>query len=80
VHAVVPVPGSKSITNRALVLAALAEEPSLVRRPLRARDTELMANALRSLGTGISEVDGDWRVTPGGSRAVPTSTAGLPAR
>jgi 3-phosphoshikimate 1-carboxyvinyltransferase len=65
VHAVVPVPGSKSVTNRALVLAALAEKPSLVRRPLRARDTELMASALRSLGTGISEVDGDWRVTPG---------------
>ena len=43
-------PGSKSLTNRALVLAALAEGPSVVRRALRSRDTELMAAALRSLG------------------------------
>ena len=43
-------PGSKSVTNRALVLAALAPGRSLVRRPLRSRDTELMAAGLRALG------------------------------
>lgn len=65
----VSVPGSKSATNRALVLAALAEGPSRIRKPLHARDTKLMAAALRSLGTTIDEIasdDGiDWRVTPG---------------
>ena len=42
----VELPGSKSLTNRALVLAALADGPSVVRRALRSRDTELMAAAL----------------------------------
>ena len=64
----VTVPGSKSATNRALVLSALAEGPSLLRRPLLARDTRLMAAALRSLGTRVDEVPGargvDWIVTP----------------
>ncbi len=48
--AVVSVPGSKSVTNRALLLAALAHEPSVIRRPLVARDTTLMVDALGSLG------------------------------
>ncbi len=73
VHAVVTLPGSKSITNRALILAALADGPGLIRRPLRARDTLLMAAALRELGADIEELakspDGHaagpyWRVTP----------------
>ena len=64
VHASVVIPGSKSITNRALILAALADGPSRVREPLAARDSELMINALRSLGTQIDEVDGDLAITP----------------
>ncbi|RZS87146.1 3-phosphoshikimate 1-carboxyvinyltransferase [Motilibacter rhizosphaerae] len=71
VDAVVPVPGSKSVTNRALVLAALADGPSLLRRPLRARDTRLMAAALGALGAGVEELGEDWRVTPG---TLPPST------
>lgn len=55
VDATVHVPGSKSVTNRALVLAALASEPGWIRRPLRSRDTLLMAEALRALGVGIEE-------------------------
>lgn len=64
-------PGSKSLTNRELVLAALANGPSLLRAPLRSRDTELMVEALRSLGVSIEDVPGsgaygdDWLVTPG---------------
>ena len=46
----VRVPGSKSLTNRELVLAALADGPSKIREPLRSRDTDLMIAALRSLG------------------------------
>jgi 3-phosphoshikimate 1-carboxyvinyltransferase len=74
-------PGSKSMTNRALVLAALADGPTMIINPLRARDTLLMAAAVRSLGTVIDEdaagpASGGqpevWRVTPGkpGSAAV----------
>ncbi|MGW8380088.1 3-phosphoshikimate 1-carboxyvinyltransferase [Streptomyces sp. ODS28] len=55
VDATVTVPGSKSVTNRGLVLAALASEPGWLRRPLRSRDTLLMADALRTLGADIEE-------------------------
>ncbi len=48
------IPGSKSLTNRELVLSALAAEPSKLRHPLWARDTELMIEALRQLGTQIT--------------------------
>ena len=65
VDAVVALPGSKSITARALVLAALADGPSRLVRPLRARDTDLMAAGLRSLGVRITEDGADWLVTPG---------------
>lgn len=64
VDAVVVIPGSKSITNRALVLAALADGPGAIRRPLRSRDTLLMAAALRSLGMGLAYDGEDWLVTP----------------
>ena len=58
-----PLPGSKSVTNRALVLAALADGRSVVRRPLRSRDTELMAAALRGLGVDVTDTEqGDWVV------------------
>lgn len=61
--AVVELPGSKSVTNRALVLAALAGGRSVVRRPLRSRDTELMVAALRGLGVDVTDTsDGDWQV------------------
>ncbi|NUU21003.1 MAG: 3-phosphoshikimate 1-carboxyvinyltransferase [Streptomycetaceae bacterium] len=65
VDAVVALPGSKSVTNRALVLAALADGPGYVRRPLRSRDSELMSAGLRALGVAIDETpEGDWRITP----------------
>jgi 3-phosphoshikimate 1-carboxyvinyltransferase len=67
VEAVVPVPGSKSLTGRALVLAALANGPSVLTGALRARDTALMAGGLTALGTRISGLtaDGPVHVTPG---------------
>ena len=58
-------PGSKSITNRALVLAALSASPSVVRGPLQARDTTLAAAALRLMGCEISSVGTDLAVSPG---------------
>lgn len=68
----VVIPGSKSVTNRALILAAQAKSPSTLRRPLVSRDSELMVAGLTALGIGIEErtviVDGNeelqWIVTP----------------
>lgn len=57
-------PGSKSLTNRELVLAALADGPSLLRAPLHSRDTALMIEGLRALGTGVVEVEGDGMFGP----------------
>lgn len=66
VRARVRLPGSKSITNRALVLAALSSSPSVIENPLHARDTRLAAAALTTLGATISsDVATTWRVTPG---------------
>ena len=66
----VAVPGSKSLTNRALVLAALADEPSVISRPLVSRDTELMAAALTQLGAAVDTSDArSWNVTPGSTGA-----------
>lgn len=50
--AVVPIPGSKSLTNRELVLAALSDRPSAIHRPLRSRDSSLMVDAIAQLGVG----------------------------
>ncbi|WP_369135489.1 3-phosphoshikimate 1-carboxyvinyltransferase [Modestobacter sp. I12A-02662] len=79
--AVVSLPGSKSLTARALVLAALADGPSRLVRPLRARDTELMAAGLRALGVGVTDdgsaSDPDWLVTPGELRGPAEVDAGL---
>ena len=68
ISATVTIPGSKSVTNRALILAAQATTPSLIRRPLISRDSELMVAGLRELGISVIEtsVDGDvaWKITP----------------
>ena len=59
VDAVVDLPGSKSITNRALILAALADGPSRVTGTLRSRDTDLMLDALAAMGVGIAPDSAD---------------------
>ena len=69
VSARVQLPPSKSITNRALVLAALSDGPSVIANPLRARDTALAAGALRALGSEIDEYQTGWRVSPGSPAA-----------
>lgn len=60
----VALPGSKSLTNRELVLSALADGPSSLHRPLESRDTCLMVSALQALGTRIDVSDGQWRIRP----------------
>ncbi|MHA7274956.1 3-phosphoshikimate 1-carboxyvinyltransferase [Arthrobacter sp. HLT1-21] len=64
VDATVQVPGSKSLTNRFLILAALADGPSRLRAPLISRDSVLMVNALRALGADCTEVAGDGAFGP----------------
>ena len=68
INAKVSVPGSKSATNRALILAAISKTPSVLRKPLFSRDTELMVKGLKSLGCKITEIktsEGfDYHVTP----------------
>lgn len=64
INATVTVPGSKSLTNRFLVLAALADGPSRLRTPLHSRDSALMIDALRQLGAIITEVPGDGAFGP----------------
>jgi 3-phosphoshikimate 1-carboxyvinyltransferase len=65
VSATVRLPGSKSMTARALVLAALATGPSTLLYPLRARDTDLMAGALRGMGVHVSATgDERWLIRP----------------
>ena len=68
----VVIPGSKSVTNRALILAAQSDSMTILRRPLVSRDSELMVAGLRALGITITEsfanVNGveelQWTITP----------------
>ncbi|NLU67240.1 3-phosphoshikimate 1-carboxyvinyltransferase [Streptomyces sp. HNM0574] len=91
IDATVTVPGSKSVTNRGLVLAALSTEPGWLRRPLRSRDTLLMAGALRAMGVHIEETVSSsssatgapatgggeaWRIIPAGLHGPATVDVG----
>jgi 3-phosphoshikimate 1-carboxyvinyltransferase len=71
VHATVTIPGSKSLTNRALVLAALATShgTSTIAGALRSRDTDLMIGALQTLGVDVDGADSE--LTIGGRIAPP---------
>lgn len=82
-RATVSIPGSKSVTNRALILAALSTSPSKLHRPLHSRDTQLMVAALRALGISIVERDDDWEITPApmfGPASVDVGNAGTVMR
>jgi len=61
----VRIPGSKSLTNRWLIMAALSEGECRINHPLQARDTLLMAQALSALGSSVEIQDEAFVVTPG---------------
>lgn len=63
-NAVISLPPSKSLTARALVLALLAEEPTLLTNPLRCRDTELMIAGIQEFGAQVDEQAGGLLITP----------------
>jgi len=68
INAKITIPGSKSATNRALILAAIAKTPSRLRKPLSSRDADLMVKGLQSLGCKIDEIKTelgfDYQITP----------------
>ena len=68
VSSLVTIPGSKSVTNRALILAAQADSPSIIRRPLISRDSELMSAGLQAMGIAITGSDDAWTLTPSSLR------------
>ena len=83
----VMIPGSKSVTNRALVLSALADSLSILRRPLISRDTQLMREGLSAMGATITESSENgfpiWSLTPGaltGSAQIEVGNAGTVMR
>jgi 3-phosphoshikimate 1-carboxyvinyltransferase len=89
INATLTIPGSKSVTNRALILAALADSPTRLVRPLSSRDTDLMVAALRALGVGINSVKGFkeseevWEITPAplyGPASIDVGNAGTVMR
>jgi 3-phosphoshikimate 1-carboxyvinyltransferase len=84
ITASITIPGSKSATNRALILAALAKSPSTLRKPLHSRDSALMIAGLKAIGCGITqEANGDLKVIPGkffGPASVDVGNAGTVMR
>jgi 3-phosphoshikimate 1-carboxyvinyltransferase len=64
ISAQISIPGSKSLTNRELVLSALASGPSEILNPLESRDSSLMIQALKQLGTEIESTPNSLRITP----------------
>ena len=81
VDATVEVPGSKSITARALYLAAVADSPSVIRGALDARDTRLFADALEVMGARVEDEGAGVRATRQCRcrRAAVASSAAWPA-
>ena len=76
VEASVEVPGSKSLTNRKLVLAALADGPSTLFSPLHSDDSARMIEALRLFGVVIEEIPGEGRFGPDLHITPPAAFAG----
>ena len=64
IDGVITMPGSKSITNRAFILAALADGPSAIVGALRSRDTNLMLAALKSIGVGVRDQGSEIHIEP----------------
>ena len=73
IKAKLSVPGSKSITQRALVVASLAEGKSELKGPLDSEDTKLLRNALVCLGISIKDKGADWTVEGQGGRILPVN-------
>ncbi len=76
-RATVNLPGSKSLTNRELLLSAIADSPTTLVAPLVSRDSKLMIAALESLGTKFEWRGDDLVITPGELTGGATIDCGL---
>jgi 3-phosphoshikimate 1-carboxyvinyltransferase len=77
-RAVVRVPGSKSLTNRALVVAAMARGPSVLSGALDCDDTRVMVEALRTLAIGVDHDPSSALIkVQGCSGSIPSKSASL---
>ena len=70
VNATIEVPGSKSITQRALIAAALADGQSTLLGPLESEDTKYTAAALEQMGVSVEKGQGKWIVQGNGGRVT----------
>ena len=70
IDATIEVPGSKSITQRALIAAALADGESILLGPLESEDTRYAAAALEQMGVAVEKSKGKWTVQGNGGRIV----------
>ena len=78
VRATVPLPGSKSITNRALILAALGTGTTTLTNALHSRDTRIMVDALSTLGYGVHTDEAARTLTVHGTGGdIPRARAAL---
>jgi 3-phosphoshikimate 1-carboxyvinyltransferase len=77
VEGTVRLPGSKSISNRTLLLAALAEGTTTIHDLLASDDTLVMLGALRSLGIAWEQVDERTHIVHGGGGSLPQHEADL---
>ncbi|MBU4236002.1 MAG: 3-phosphoshikimate 1-carboxyvinyltransferase, partial [Proteobacteria bacterium] len=68
VDATIVVPGSKSLTQRALIAAALADGSSRLVGPLTSEDTEYTSKALGQMGIQVDKEDDVWQVEGNGGR------------
>jgi len=73
----VRIPGSKSLTNRWLIMAALANGECRINHPLQARDTLLMAQALSALGSSVEIQDDAFIVNQGTADVATEVDCGL---
>ena len=64
INSTLEIPGSKSATNRAFVLAALGNKNSIITNPLFARDTNLMLEALEKLGCNVVKKSNSVEISP----------------
>lgn len=71
IDATVLVPGSKSLTQRALIAAALADGSSKLIGPLASEDTSYTSKALEQMGIGVERGEGVWTVHGKGGGLIP---------
>jgi 3-phosphoshikimate 1-carboxyvinyltransferase len=60
----IDIPGSKSLTNREILLSSIADGKSVLKKPLVSRDSRLMLNAVKALGSEVIELDDTIEISP----------------